>query len=113
MHPTRLPMLAFAWSGGAAFVVSLLVFLYGYLIWFGDPVAGAEPLRAIVVDLILFSVFALHHSLFARGPIKAFVKRVVPPELERSTYTWIASLLLILVCALWVPVPGELYHATG
>ena len=30
---------------------------------------------------------------------------LVPASLERSTYIWIASLLLIAVCALWTPVP--------
>jgi methanethiol S-methyltransferase len=113
MHQTRPPALALAWCGGAAFVASLLVFLYYYLIPFGDPAAGADTTRAVIVDLALFSVFALHHSLFARPSIKAVVRRVVPPDLERSTYTWIASLLLIAVCVLWLPVRGELYHTTG
>ena len=34
-----------------------------------------------------------------------------PPELERSIYTWAASLLFIAVCAAWQPVPGALYVA--
>jgi methanethiol S-methyltransferase len=113
MHQTRLPALVLAWCGGAAFVVSLLVFLYVYLIRFGDPAAGADTTRAVIVDIILFSVFALHHSLFARSSIKAAVRRLVSPDLERSTYTWMASLLLIAVCVLWLPVRGELYRATG
>jgi methanethiol S-methyltransferase len=37
------------------------------------------------------------------------VRRVVPPELERSLYTWVASLLFIAVCAWWRPLPGVLY----
>ena len=32
-------------------------------------------------------------------------------QLERSLYTWAASLLFIVVCALWQPVPGTLYRA--
>ena len=34
----------------------------------------------------------------------------MPPELERSIYTWTASLLFAAVCALWTAVPGDLYH---
>ena len=34
----------------------------------------------------------------------------MPPELERSLYTWTASILFIIVCTLWQPVPGLLYR---
>ena len=36
-----------------------------------------------------------------------------PPELERSLYTWVASLLFLAVCTWWQPVPGVLYRARG
>jgi methanethiol S-methyltransferase len=105
--------LLFAWSGAAAFVFSLLLFLYSYLVRFGDTAADTSNMRAVTIDLLLFSGFALHHSVFARTSIKDRVRRIVPPALERSVYTWAASLLFIVVCALWLPVPGELYHVTG
>ena len=62
-------------------------------------------------DVALFTVFALHHSLLARSGAKDWCARLVPPELERSLYTWIASLLFIAVCAAWQPVAGTLYIA--
>ena len=34
-------------------------------------------------------------------------------SLERSTYIWIASLLLIAVCALWTPVPDVAWDVDG
>ena len=37
----------------------------------------------------------------------------VPASLERSTYIWIASLLLIAVCALWTPVPDVAWDVDG
>jgi protein-S-isoprenylcysteine O-methyltransferase Ste14 len=33
--------------------------------------------------------------------------------LERSLYTWVATLLFVLVCALWQAMPRELYHLEG
>jgi protein-S-isoprenylcysteine O-methyltransferase Ste14 len=99
-----------AWSGAILFVTSLGFFVYSYAVRFGADVAHGKRLRPIVIDVALFSVFALHHSLFARTPFKAWVRRVVPPVLERSLYTSIASVLFVVVCWWWQPVPGVLYR---
>lgn len=99
-----------AWTGGLVFVISLAYFLYSYLFRFGAAVPDAPRLPRVAVDALLFSLFALHHSLFARTPFKARVRRTIPPALERSLYTWIASLLFIGVCWWWRPVPGVLYR---
>jgi protein-S-isoprenylcysteine O-methyltransferase Ste14 len=116
-HPQHegslLLMSIIAWSGGALFVVSLAYFLYSYLYRFGRPVPDGPVLRRIGVDCLLFSAFALHHSVFARTPVKAWVRSVTPPPLERSVYTWLASLLFIAACWAWQPVPGRLYELEG
>jgi methanethiol S-methyltransferase len=99
-----------AWSGGALFVISLGYFLYSYLGRFGRAVSDRPVLWSAVADVLLFSAFALHHSVFARTPVKTWVRKVAPPALERSIYTVIASLLFIAVCWFWQPVPGVLYR---
>ena len=105
--------LAFAWCGAAVFAVSLAYFLYRYFVVFGRPAAASARTVAVAIDLLLFTVFALHHSAFARTRLKAAVAGVATPVLERSVYTWIASLLFIAVCALWQPVGGALYRLPG
>ena len=102
-------MSACAWCAGALFVVSLGWFLYAYLYRFGRPATAGPVLPPLLADVLLFSAFALHHSLFARTPLKAWVRRIAPPPLERAVYTSVASLLFIAVCWLWRPVPGGLY----
>lgn len=97
-----------AWTGGATFVASLLVFLYLYGITYGRGAAGSAR-RATIVDILLFSLFALHHSILARTGMKRRVTRIVPDWLERSVYTWTASLLFLIVCLSWQPVDGVLY----
>ncbi|HEX6972756.1 MAG TPA: isoprenylcysteine carboxylmethyltransferase family protein [Vicinamibacterales bacterium] len=99
-----------AWGGALLFVVALAACLYAYLVRFGRPAAGNGIGVPAGVNLTLFSAFAVHHSLFARPWMKAAVWRWVPVEAERSFYTWIASVLLILTCWLWRPVPGVLYE---
>ena len=104
----------FAWAGAALFAGSLLYFLYTYFVTFAETPAGA-PHTAVAVgwDVLLFSVFSLHHSVFARDRVRRWVTRHVSPYLERSVYVWIASLLFIGVCAAWVPVAGRVWNLEG
>jgi methanethiol S-methyltransferase len=75
-------------------------------------VEGELNIGAIAWNTALFSLFALHHSLFARTGIRASIQRAMP-ALERSLYVWVASLLFILVCLLWQPVAGVVWKIYG
>jgi methanethiol S-methyltransferase len=102
-----------AWTGAGVFVASLLWFLYCYTVRFEAAPVATSALASVTHDVILFSLFAGHHSAFARPRLKQWIVRVIPPELERSLYTWIASLLFILVCSWWDLVPGVFYILAG
>jgi methanethiol S-methyltransferase len=104
---------AFAWTGAALFAASLVFFLYSYLVTFGRPAPPGDWITPAAVDTALFSAFALHHSLLARARVRARLQTIVPPHLERSLYTWSASLLFLGVCWFWRPVPGVAYALTG
>ena len=99
-----------AWAGGGVFVFSLAYFLYSYLWRFGVPAGDSSAIRPVALNVLLFSAFAAHHSVFARTGVKAWVRRHLPEALERSIYTWAASVLFIAVCRAWQPVPGMLYQ---
>jgi protein-S-isoprenylcysteine O-methyltransferase Ste14 len=102
-------MLAAAWAGGVLFVVSLSFFAYFYFVQLGRPIEddlASSAATAILVDVILFSTFAAHHSLMARTGAKAWLARHLPARFERSAYVWIASVLFLEVCLLWQPVAG-------
>ena len=106
--------IACALAGGIAFMASLVYFVAVYL-GLPGPFTRAAPrdattAGAVLIDLALFSAFALHHSLFARLGFKAFITRVAPPPLERSIYVWLSSLLFLLVAAWWQPVGGVLWR---
>jgi protein-S-isoprenylcysteine O-methyltransferase Ste14 len=105
--------LVFAWGGAVVFALSLLFCAYAYLVPFGRVLHDGSVLGPVISDVTLFAGFALHHSLLARSATKARVRELIPPSLERSVYIWTASVLFIIVCALWRPVPGELYHVSG
>ena len=102
----------FVWTGGTLFVASLALCAWWYVARLGDASpAGGWP--AAFADAALLTVFALHHSIFARQRVKARLARVVPADLERSLYVWIASALLIVVVAQWRHIGGTIYRSIG
>src|ERR1700694_3925054 len=101
----------FQWTGGALFVGALAFCGYSFVIVWSRSGAFNGP--AVLIDVVLFTVFAAHHSVFAREPVKHWLTRLVPERLLRSAYGWLASLLLIAVCVAWQPVGGEVYRVQG
>jgi protein-S-isoprenylcysteine O-methyltransferase Ste14 len=100
------------WAGGALFAAALASTAW----WYGVVTGRTLPAggwSAAGVDAALITVFALHHSLFARESIKGAIGRMVPPDLVRSVYVWVASLLLLGVYWFWRPIGGEWYRASG
>jgi protein-S-isoprenylcysteine O-methyltransferase Ste14 len=101
----------FRWAGGAAFVGALGFCAYTFVfVWSRDASFDGA---AIATDALFFTFFATHHSVFAREPVKRRVARLVPAHLMRSSYVWVASLLLIGVCGLWQAIGGDVYDAGG
>jgi protein-S-isoprenylcysteine O-methyltransferase Ste14 len=98
-----------ALGGLIFFIDALLYFAYRYTFVFGREQAGPISARAVTVDVILFTVFALHHSIFARDIFRKRITRSVG-ALERSTYVWIASSLFIAICAWWRPIAGAAWR---
>jgi len=109
-HPGRSPVAtAFALVGGLLFAASLayagVTFTTAWGVS-GDADVGIPVLGAVGTDVALFSVFALHHSLFARLGLKAWVTRTFGADLERPIYVWCASVLFIATMWAWARVPG-------
>jgi len=102
-----------AFAGLVLFFLSLAYFLFSYATTFGAVATEGAFAGPVTWNVVLFTVFAMHHSVFAREPIRARVARTLPSGLERSFYVWVASLLFIAVCALWQPVPGVAWNAQG
>src|SRR5262245_2342444 len=113
--------LLIVWAGGGLFVASLAYCAYSYVVPWSVPIreapfsvvgpGGGWP--ALLFDAALLSVFATHHSVFARDRVKGWLSRMIPEPLLRSFYVWIASILLIAVCALWQPIGTDVYQTPG
>ena len=104
----------FHWSGALVFLVSLLSFAFIYGIRLRVPAQDdGTTVRDAITNVVLFTVFALHHSVMARTGAKAWIARRLPPNLERSVYVWAASVLFLAVCWLWRPLPGVIWQVRG
>ena len=104
----------FRWSGALLFVLSLLSFavVYGWRLRTPAPPSD-DAMRDAIANVVLFTVFALHHSLMARTGAKVWITRHLPAGLERSVYVWIASALFLVVCWMWQPLPGVIWETRG
>src|SRR5689334_21488435 len=98
-----------AWAGGGVFVASLALCAWWYFVRLGDPLPRGGS-TAVVANALLVTIFACHHSVFARDGIKRRLS-IVPPSMMRSLYVWIASALFIAVVLLWQPIGGTIYDA--
>lgn len=109
-----LPARLFRWSGAAAFAAALASTAYAFAVtWASSSAAAPDLPSALSGNAALFTLFALHHSLLARPRVKQWIGRIVPDDLLRTTYVWIASLLLLLAVLGWQRIGHELYRAAG
>ena len=105
--------------GLASYVIFFASFLYalGFVegLWVPKTIdtGTVVPLtEALIVDLLLMSVFAIQHSVMARQQFKQWWTQFVPKSIERSTYVLFSSLALALLCWQWRPMPTVLWQVT-
>lgn len=72
--------------------------------------AATTPLgEALLINTALLGLFALQHSVMARQGFKKWWTKMIPVEIERSTYVMFTNVALILLFWQWQPVGGMIW----
>jgi protein-S-isoprenylcysteine O-methyltransferase Ste14 len=103
--------------GLAAYLVFFLTFLYaiGFVegLWVPktiDTGTVVPMIEALIVNILLMSLFAVQHSVMARRQFKEWWTQYVPKSVERSTYVLFASLALVVLFWQWRPMPDVMWQ---
>lgn len=89
-----------------------LLYLMGFMIDAPLPktidAGGAAPLDtpiALATNIAILVAFLVPHSVMARPRFKAWWTRIIPPELERTTYIAVSGISTALMLWAWRPMP--------
>ena len=103
--------------GVACYAVFFATFLYaiGFIgnLWVPKAMDSAPTATlgtAVLIDLGLLALFAIQHSVMARPGFKRVWTRLIPESAERSTYTLLSSIALILLFWFWSPLGGMVWN---
>jgi len=78
-----------------------------------DSGHAGPPMQAIIINLLLMSLFAIQHSVMARPQFKKWWTRIVSPIVERSTFVLFSSLALAFLFWQWQPIPVVVWQVTN
>jgi protein-S-isoprenylcysteine O-methyltransferase Ste14 len=76
-----------------------------------DSPAEGSVAAAVMIDLALLALFAAQHSIMARPAFKRIWTRIVPTEIERSTYVLLSCVVTAILMWQWRGIDAVVWDA--
>lgn len=100
-----------------ALFLGAILYLVGFLLDLLVPRtvdSGYAPgAIAVAIDVALFVIFGVQHSVMARPKFKAWLTRYVPAYAERNTFILASVVVLVVLMAAWQPLPADIWRLSG
>lgn len=94
--------------------LGMIAFVGGFLLPKHLHSGEAAPLgEALLVNGGFLALFAVQHMIMARPAFKRRWTRLVPAQIERSTFVLAASAILVAMVWQWRPMPEILWQVEG
>ena len=77
-----------------------------------DSPGDSNLIEALIINMSLLGAFALQHSIMARPAFKRVFTKIIPAEIERSTYVLASTVLLAMIVYFWQPLGGVIWQLT-
>ena len=101
---------------GVASLVAFILFANNFM-----GLLGLEPLNidranvaamapAWLVNVLLIALFGVQHSVMARPGFKSLLTKLLPAQLERSTYVLATALVIAVILYYWQPMRASLWR---
>lgn len=74
-----------------------------------DGIPEVGLLKALLINAGLLTLFAVQHSVMARPAFKKWWTKMIPVEIERSTYVLFSNILLLFLFWKWEPLGGVVW----
>lgn len=75
-----------------------------------DSAGEVDLVQALLINMGMLTAFALQHSIMARPAFKRAWTRIIPEQLERSTYVLASTAILACIVYYWQPMGGIIWQ---
>ena len=95
-----------------------MVYMIGFLGYFPVPksvnsISVSPAGISMFINCLIVLLFAVQHTIMARPAFKEWLTQYIPKALERSTFVFIADIIMWVLVWQWRPIDGVIWDVQG